>query len=345
MVLNNARLPLVDALRGIAVIAMVYIHVQHAFSDPARTPHDFNTASNFFGGWAAPTFLFLAGLSAAWASAKTSPSTLAWRGCEVWLWAMAFRFQEWLVGGVGARAADMLRVDVLNCIGVSLVLVAAALALTRRHAWLLAVIGASFFGFTETVRHAAWLAELAPQIAWYVAGPPQMAPFPTFGWTGFAFFGAALGLVASGPDRNRTLLRAATLALILYLPIFILRSYSPAVVGFEQSDFNAYNMVERLALTVALFSLANLLTPLHGWLALLGRHSMIIYWVHVELCYGLLFYHWQRKQPVPVVLAIALVMMIAMSFLARGQERLVDWAETMMIPALRRWRTKRTARA
>ena len=333
---TSQRLPLVDALRGIAVISMVYIHVEHAFADPRRVLAQFNTASNYFGGWAAPTFLFLAGLSAAWASAKTSPAILARRGLEVWLWAMAFRLQEWLVGGDGARAADMLRVDVLNCIGVSLIAVAGALALVRQRAWPLAIIGGAIFALTPLVRSAEPLSRLPAQLAWYIAGPPEMTPFPMFGWSGFAFFGAALGLVANGKERNRTLLRAAIIGFLLYVPMYVLRSFSPAAVGFAQSDFNPYNMVERLALSVALFGLANALRPLHGWLALLGRHSMIIYWVHVELCYGLLFYHWQRKQGVVVVLAIATAMTIAMSFLARGQERLVDWAETTMIPALKR---------
>ena len=235
-------------------MAMVYIHVEHAFSDPARIPARFDTASNFFGGWAAPAFLFLAGLSAAWASGKTSAGTLARRGGEVWLWAMAFRFQEWLVGGDGARAADMLRVDVLNCIGVSLVLVALALALTRR-AWPFAIAGAAVFALTPIVRSVDL--HVPAQLAWYIAGPPQMTPFPIFGWTGFTFFGAALGLIAQGPERNRTLLKAAALGLVAYAPIYVLRSFSPAAVGFAQSDFNRYNMVERLALTCTIVTRYN----------------------------------------------------------------------------------------
>jgi uncharacterized membrane protein len=328
---------LVDALRGIAVVAMVYIHVEHAFADPQRISPAFDTASNYFGGWAAPTFLFLAGLSAAWASAKTKARTLASRGLDVWLWAMVFRLLEWLVGGSGARAGDMLRVDVLNCIGVSLILVAGALALVQPllvghlRAIPLALIGAAIFSATPFVRATPWLAHLPPQLAWYFAGPPQMAPFPLFGWSGFAFFGAALGLATLSTDRNRMLLRAAALGALVYAPLFLLRSYSPAAVGFARSDFNPYNMAERLALTTALFGLANALRPLHGWLALLGRHSLLVYCVHVDLCYGLLFYHWQHTFGAVDVLAAAAAMITAMTFLARGQERLVVWVRQTML--------------
>ncbi len=318
------RLALVDALRGIAVVAMVYIHVVHAFIDWAQAPHAFVKASEFFGGWAAPLFLFLAGLSAAWVALKSSASKVAKRGAEIWLWAIAFRVQEWALGGPGAPLSDIFRIDVLNCLGLSIIIAAGAASLFRRRPLVLVALGLGIFALTPIIHNAAWLSALPWPLAGYLGGPADRAPFPLFGWLGFAFFGAFLGVRTHQERDSRQLLYAAGWGLGLYIPLHLFRLWQPHLVGFEVTDFDFYFLLERQCLALALFFVAALARPLYRWLLLLGRHSLIVYWVHVELAYGMLFYHWHQKLGVFATLAAVGGMLLAMTLLALASDRLLQ---------------------
>jgi uncharacterized membrane protein len=97
-----------------------------------------------FFGWSqlggtlpAPLFLFLAGVSVALATDRSwqqgiAPARIArsimLRGLEVFGWGMLFRVQEFLLGWPWAPKTDLLRVDVLNIIGLSIVLLGALIA-------------------------------------------------------------------------------------------------------------------------------------------------------------------------------------------------------------------------
>ena len=135
------RLGYVDWTRGLAVLLMMQTHAYDAWLSPAARQTSFYRWSRLLGGYPAPLFLFLAGLSLALlgeglhrrgAGAETVRVGVR-RGLEVFGYAVLFRLWMFATGGFG-QPTDLLRVDVLNCIGLSMLLVAGAGLGWRRRA-------------------------------------------------------------------------------------------------------------------------------------------------------------------------------------------------------------------
>ena len=132
-----ARLAYVDWMRGLAVVFMMQTHAYDSWLEPEARRGAFFGWSRLIGGYPGPIFLFLAGLSLALlAEARyrkgAEPAALRRdlmrRGAKVLGYAVLFRIWMFTAGGF-ARPADLLRVDVLNCIGLSMLLVAAPVVL------------------------------------------------------------------------------------------------------------------------------------------------------------------------------------------------------------------------
>src|SRR5262245_44060734 len=127
------RLAYIDWMRGLAVVFMMQTHAYDSWLEPGARRSAFYGWSRLIGGYPGPIFLFLAGLSLArLAEARhrkgAEPATLRrdlLRRCaEVLGYAVLFRLWMFTTSGF-ARPADLLRVDVLNCIGLSMLLAAA----------------------------------------------------------------------------------------------------------------------------------------------------------------------------------------------------------------------------
>lgn len=317
------RLGSIDQLRGFAVVCMVLIHVVNAFLIPDLRSGLGYVISEFFGGIAAPSFLTLAGLSAAVLSRKSGGAQrVCWRGAEILMLAFAFRIFEWAVGGEGAHSNYILRVDVLNCIGASLLLLGVMLSV-KIPSTLFAAMGAATFVMTPLVKSAR-----LPNhpLAYYLAHP-TMAPFSMFGWTGYALIGCALGLFAK--DLNDDLLRKVGRGA---LAASLILRFSRLQLKLPGTDFDTVFMFERVSLTIGLFAVLPYLTNLHRHIAtffgFLGRHSLLIYCVHVELCYGLLLWGLRDRQGWPGTLGLTLALIGFTSVLGVAIERLLSFAKT-----------------
>src|SRR5690349_12155312 len=133
-----SRIPALDVLRGLAVVLMVMHHCIDSFvADPNRTGMLYRGLRHV-GGVPAPAFMLLAGLSAALVLSRerakgVAAGTRVWSGVKRGLYvlgiAYAFRVFAFVVGGNSLASWEMIfRVDVLNCMGASLVIVAAVCA-------------------------------------------------------------------------------------------------------------------------------------------------------------------------------------------------------------------------
>lgn len=89
--------------------------------------------SQRLGTLPAPLFLFLAGISFALVTGKLVRKnlrpgevtrTMARRGAEIFIFGLLFRLQEYLIAWGWAPWSDLFRVDVLNIIGLSMILMA-----------------------------------------------------------------------------------------------------------------------------------------------------------------------------------------------------------------------------
>src|SRR6202048_2424891 len=138
---SNPRLAYVDWMRGLACVLMFQTHCYDSWLGGAARQGKFLMYSQLGGTFPAPLFLFLAGMSFALVTDKLrqknlSPSQIARatirRGTEIFAFGLLFRLQEFLIAWGWAPWSDLLRVDVLNIIGLSMILMALLCGLTLK---------------------------------------------------------------------------------------------------------------------------------------------------------------------------------------------------------------------
>src|SRR5580698_69848 len=127
----KTRLAYIDWVRGLACVLMFQTHCYDSWLSPQARQSRFFMYSQLGGTFPAPLFLFLAGVSFALVTEKlwqknVPPGQIArttiWRGAEIFGFGLLFRLQEYVVAWGWAPKSDLLRVDILNTIGVSMML-------------------------------------------------------------------------------------------------------------------------------------------------------------------------------------------------------------------------------
>jgi uncharacterized membrane protein len=126
-------------MRGLACVLMFQTHCYDAWLGGDARKTSFLTGSQLLGTLPAPLFLFLAGISFALVTDKLirkglAPAaitrTMVRRGAEILAFGLLLRLQEFLIAWGWAPWSDLLRVDVLNIIGLSMILMAVLCGLT-----------------------------------------------------------------------------------------------------------------------------------------------------------------------------------------------------------------------
>jgi uncharacterized membrane protein len=131
---TSSRLGYIDWLRGLACVLMFQTHCYDAWLGGSARDSRFAMWSHLLGTFPAPLFLFLAGISVALitdrmlqkgASAPQIGKKVVLRGAEILGLGLLFRLQEYVIAWGWAPWTDLLRVDVLNVIGISIMLMGA----------------------------------------------------------------------------------------------------------------------------------------------------------------------------------------------------------------------------
>jgi len=242
---SSSRLAWIDWMRGLACVLMFQTHCYDSWLGGDARNTVFLKNSQRLGTLPAPLFLFLAGISFALVTGKlvrksVSPgevtSTMVRRGAEIVGFGLLFRLQEYLIAWGWAPWTDLFRVDILNVIGLSMILMAllcgAVLFVEVRHqatdeaadaatnsgtkmpvanvvvtALAVVVLIAVLTPLLYTTWRPRWLPwELESYIdGCHNLGAPQPWLFCIFPWTGFAFAGFAAGTILfSDWARERT---------------------------------------------------------------------------------------------------------------------------------------------
>ena len=137
--------------------------------------------------------------------------------------AFLFRLQSLVISGGGFPQA-LLKVDILNILGLSMVLVGALwpLAGSRKgRAVLFVGMAAAFAVLAPAIRSAGWLGTLPDSLKMYVRSFRGRSSFSLFPWPAFALVGAVVGAslsTAASADDERAMTRrvgAVGLALVL----------------------------------------------------------------------------------------------------------------------------------
>src|SRR3984957_5299967 len=231
----KSRLSYIDWMRGLACVLMFQTHCYDSWLGSEARQGKFYMYSQLGGNFPAPLFLFLAGISFAVVVEKlvqknSSPAQIArttiWRGAEIFGFGLLFRLQEYAVAWGWSPKSDLVRVDILNTIGVSMMLMGVmcwgVMGMERviiwgqppssvgpgrtrqslRSAFVMTAIGVALLisllaPLLWTTWHPVWLPwPLESYIdGVHNLGVPQAGLFPIFPWTAFAFAGLAVGFV------------------------------------------------------------------------------------------------------------------------------------------------------
>src|SRR3984893_3416623 len=131
----------IDWMRGLACLLMFQTHCYDAWLGGDARNTRFLKGSQLLGTLPAPLFLFLAGVSCALVTYKLMGKSLSRgeitramfsRGAEIFAFGLLFRLQEFLIAWGWAPLSDLLRVDVLNIIGLSMILMALLCGITLK---------------------------------------------------------------------------------------------------------------------------------------------------------------------------------------------------------------------
>ena len=316
------RLAYIDWLRGLACLGMFQAHCYNSWLNVDARKTEFYRWSQAVATLPAPLFIFLAGVSSAMITQRLREKgvsrniiarTTILRGAEIFALGLLFRVQEYLLGFPKSPWTDLLRVDVLNILGLSIMLVGGfcwltALATPQVSAkegigWSLAVAAAIAIAtpWLWTTHRPTWLPW---PLESYINGvhtfaQPQTWLFPIFPWVAFAFVGLAVGLLLfSDIDRKKETVVIAALGIagivVSLLSMFFddapMHWYSAAIYDYWHTSPNFFLIRSGILLALVLVAYT---WCRWGWahrgfspIVQLGNTSLLVYWVHIEFVYG-----------------------------------------------------------
>jgi uncharacterized membrane protein len=299
---------------------MFQTHCYDSWLNPSARPSKFFLYSQLGGTFPAPLFLFLAGISFAlvtqklWQKnlppAQIARSTIR-RGAEIFAFGLLFRLQEYVVAWGWAPRSDLLRVDILNNIGISMMLMGLlcwlvlSLAPATRNAALIFAAGAMAL-LISLLTPPLWTTWRPDWLPWPIEsyingvhnlGTPQAWLFPLFPWTAFAFAGLAAGFVLQSDwvhSREVSTFLAAGLAGLLFIAAARWLDHQPhqlyAVYDYWHTSPNFFLIRVGMLLVILSACYAWCRWGAAQWgfspLIQLGQASLIVYWVHIEFVYG-----------------------------------------------------------
>jgi predicted acyltransferase len=334
-------------------VLMFQTHCYDSWLGGAARNTSFLMWSQLGGTLPAPLFLFLAGISFAFVtdklvrknlSAAEITRTMARRGAEIFAFGLLFRLQEYLIAWGWAPKSDLFRVDILNTIGLSMILMALvcglALRLAGRHGQCVTMVVAAISSATliAVLTPPLWTTARPTWLPWPIEsyingchnlGAPQSWLFPIFPWSAFAFAGLAAGFLLFGDWARTHTAQTITLsgvsgaALILIARTFdhsSVKLYS--VYDYWHTSPNFLMMRVGILLVIVFLSYAWCRWGLGCWgfspLIQLGQTSLLVYWVHIEFVYGRFSILPKRAVGVRTAslgLLIIFMMMLALSLL------------------------------
>ncbi len=321
MTAPSSRLAYIDWLRGLACLLMFQTHCYDAWLGGAARQSTFFMWSQLGGTFPAPLFLFLAGISFALVTDKLLQKGLApgeiakktiLRGAEIFGLGLLFRLQEFLIALGWAPWSDLFRVDILNVIGLSLMLMGGmcwgvleifGAANSRTRMVCAAVFVCAAISALAPLLWTIWQPRFLPwELETYIngvhnLGTPQAWLFPIFPWTAFAFAGLAFGFLLLSDSARKLGAGAFVLAgvagLILIYGAKFLDSrpwqvYPVFDFWHTSPEFLAMRLGMLLVLVLAAYAWCR--WGLGQWkfspLIQLGHTSLLVYWVHIEFVYG-----------------------------------------------------------
>src|ERR1700677_2130322 len=325
---TSSRLAYIDWMRGLACVLMFQTHCYDSWLSPAARQSRFFIASQLGGTFPAPLFLFLAGVSFALVTEKLwkknlRPSQIARttirRGAEIFAFGLLFRLQEYVIAWGWAPLSDLLRVDILNTIGLSMMLMGVlcwlVLSLQPKEGREGSGGRTRFFLVASAAGTALAISLLAPPLwttlrpHWLpqanedtIDGVPNVCPppawmFPVFPWTAFAFAGLACGFIFQSTWAREREVKTFGLAGAVGLGMVAAAHWLDLQPERLYASYDYWHTSPSFFIA-RLGMLLMILTSSYAWckwgagqlgfspFIQLGQASLLVYWVHLEFVYG-----------------------------------------------------------
>jgi uncharacterized membrane protein len=270
------------------------------------------------GGFAAPLFLWLAGLAVVLAatraaerngSRRAAAEMICRRGLEIFLLGFLFRLQGFVITP-GSHPVTLFRVDILNIMGPAIALAGIVWGAGRtatQRAVAYSAIAAALAMITPVVRSAPAVDALPMWLQWYVRPFGEFTIFTMFPWAGFVFAGGAAGEVLAGATNERGERQRLAILGLTGVALVIVGFYTAgrpsiyAVSSFWTSSPTWFAIrlgILMIALGAIYVAESVLTASAVDPLGRLGRNSLFVYWIHVELVYGYASWMWRHRLPV-----------------------------------------------
>jgi uncharacterized membrane protein len=359
------RIAFLDWIRGLACILMFQTHGYDSWLSESARHTSFFGLSQLAGTLPAPLFLFSAGISLALVTggamrrgitAGQAGRRAMLRGAEILGFGMLFRLQEFVLGQPYSPWSDLLRVDILNIIGVAIVLmglmcwlaglrirgarkIADAADTVSRSRYVVSAIAVA--ALIALATPPLWTTHQPRWLPWYLEsyingvhnlGVPQPWLFPAFPWVAFAFAGLALGFLVFSPSARAHETTAFTLTGLAGVLFVLLGRWFDArprqlyaVYDFWHTSPNFFLIRTGVLLGIVFlaYSWCRWGAALKGFAPVteLGRTSLFVYWLHIEFVYGRFSILRKRSQSILAATAGILVIFAAMVVVAAIRNR------------------------
>ena len=336
-------------MRGVAAAIMLQGHTFHSFTRSDLRNDGPYVLSQFFGGIGPAIFLFLTGITFAFIMESGERRRLTLRerfiAClkrarYLIILAVLFRVQLFLFGWPNSPWQDLFKVDVLNCMALTFVVLSplALISVVQRIRWS-AIAGVAIAALAPLVSYANWSWLPDGVSMWFVPNPNYFAFFP---WAAFIAFGLSAGSilkVITADQLNRVMQWSAIsgFALILSGSYFSNLPYSL----YPKSDFwlNSPLLVQmKLGILFVIIAFAYLWSEYvvrdkWSWIKQLGTTSLLVYWVHIEIVYGRWFGSYKDNLDNYQVIAFSAMLILAMLGLSVLRTRWRELPLPRWIPA------------
>jgi uncharacterized membrane protein len=340
----SQRLLYLDWLRGIAAVTMLQGHVFHSFlRNDLRTGGPY-LMSQFVGGMPPAIFLFLLGVTFAFLmdsqerkGVQPGGRMLAAlrRSGYLFAAAFAFRLQLWVVSFDKSPWTDIFRVDILNSMGLALLLLSLmAVFRTVERIRLCAILGAAIAAASPLVSRID-VSGMPEMLRHYFV--PDYQFFGFFPWAAFVAFGMSMGSILrrlKPEDVAPTMQWLGWGGVALAFSSYTISSMSPSVYPASEFWLNSPAMIfiklGAVLMLVAFSWVWNLqVTALQwSWVRQFGMTSLLVYWVHIELVYGRWLGYFKENLTVggTIVMAVAAILaMLGLSLLRTNWTAVRTW--------------------
>jgi uncharacterized membrane protein len=339
--MTQNRVRAFDWLRGLAVLVMIQTH-SLALLRPELRAGDFFAKLQWIDGLVAPSFIFAAGFAMALTQIRAAEKggsrsrrikrtlrrlgeVLAVATLVNWAWFPIFREPRWLI-----------RIDILHCIGLSLLIALPILALLapspRALRWSALALAAAAFGLSPLTEHVK-----APLGNFLNVNTGSL--FPLLPWGGYVYLGAAVGASKTTREMVVTLLGLAAAGILLWIfTAQVTALYPPHNFWVTDPANHARRWTQVCVICIGLLAVERYLPKIPVWFVeVFGTSSLAGYFFHEMLLFfrirGVCFeaiwgnrLAWAQYWP---VLALLISLTFALTWIT---DRIYRWADSR-IPA------------